>query len=194
MMPRIHDTEFDPSSVPPELEEAILRELDGSEKIAWAGRPMAGRLATAELPACFFALFFTAFAATWMTIAYFAGGGFITGFGLIFVAAGLMGVTAPIRAWYRGSRTSYAVTDRRAIVLEPKIGLGHVSFRVQSYPPGGLHEIYRNERGDGSGDLVFQEVVSFDHKNRRRVSRRGFLAIADVREVERLVRSTLKVD
>jgi hypothetical protein len=52
----------------------------------------------------------------------------------------------------------------------------------------------RTERADGSGDLVFEEDWSRDRHGHRQVRRRGFFAIAGVREVEDLVRKTLKVE
>ena len=52
----------------------------------------------------------------------------------------------------------------------------------------------RIERSDGSGDLVFEEVLTFSSTSegtQSHTTRRGFLSIDKVREIEDLVRQTL---
>ncbi len=46
-------------------------------------------------------------------------------------------------------------------------------------------------RDDGSGDLVFEERTYATSTGGTRIKRMGFLAVADVHEVERLIRSQL---
>src|SRR5438270_640660 len=66
---------------------------------------------------------------------------------------------------------------------------------VSSFTGTDLSNVTRREYSDGSGDLVFQELVSTSrdsHGNLRTNStERGFLAIADVHAVEDLIRQTL---
>ncbi len=195
-MPTLHDPEFDPAVLPPELEQAIRRELAGDEKVAWIGRPRPGSLASAELATFAFGLPFTAFSIFWIAGVAQApkGGAIVALFGLPFLGVGLFILSAPLRAWNRARGTCYLLTDRRAIVREPEFTPAGRSFRIESFGPDTIGTMYRSERRDGSGDLVFREVLEpFGRSGRRtRPRRRGFLAIHDVVAVERLVRSVLK--
>jgi hypothetical protein len=49
----------------------------------------------------------------------------------------------------------------------------------------------RVERGDGAGDLAFEEYVTWGANNCTTAQRHGFLAAPRVRDVEDLVRRTL---
>ncbi len=178
------------SGLPPALEALVRDELAEGEKPAWAGRPRVGRMVLGSLPMFVFGIFFFGFAAFWTGGAYLVGGPMAL-FGLLFLGVGLGMLASPLWAGYKASRTCYALTSRRAITWEPEIGAG---LRVRSYRPEDLRSLVRNQRGDGSGDLIFEEVTSYGHKGRRHVTRRGFLAIDDVRGVENLIRSTLLRD
>jgi hypothetical protein len=85
-------------------------------------------------------------------------------------------------------KTVYALTDRRAIVFEPQL---FRTVQVRSYTAAGLGAMSRVERGDGSGDLVFEEYTTRGSNNTTTTTRRGFLAIANVHQVEGLIRKTL---
>ncbi len=187
-------------SIPHDLESMIHEELAGDEKLSWVGRPRPGRMVAAALPSFLIGACFTAFALFWI---YGASGGLgpprprrgnpaVQGlfplFGIPFVLVGLGMLASPFVAARNARKTCYALTDRRAIVWEG--GLWH-GTRVRSYRPGDLRSMARNQRGDGSGDLIFEEVTTFGNRGRQQTVRRGFLAIEDVREVEGLVRSTL---
>ena len=59
-----------------------------------------------------------------------------------------------------------------------------------------LTNMTRNEYGDGSGDLIFQEHTrtSYSHRHGRHhhyLQQLGFFGIENVRDVERQVRETL---
>jgi len=88
-------------------------------------------------------------------------------------------------------KTCYALTDRRAIIWEPRVG----GVRVRSYRPEQLSQLSRCERSDGSGDLIFEEISTIYGNGRRlHYGRSGFVAIDRVREIEMLVRKTLLHD
>lgn len=120
--------------------------------------------------------------------------------------AGLVGVgllLAPL--WLTRSRqftrshSCYALTNQRALVWEPADG----GLQVHNYPPSRLEALKRIERSDGSGDLIFEEWTvtypvtvtdSAGHSHtemRQGINRRGFLNVAAVREIERLLKQTL---
>jgi hypothetical protein len=76
------------------------------------------------------------------------------------VLIGVGMVMSPYWAYSRAGRSAYALTDRRAILIEV----------------------------DGSGDLVFTQAIRWRSGGRRAPGQVGFLAIADVKRVEDMVR------
>ena len=108
-------------------------------------------------------------------------------FGLIFLAVGLWLLAAPWWLARVAARTVYLLSDQRAVVMAGKL-LGGVT--VQSFDPARLTGITRNERADGTGDLVFEQFVQRRGTGVTTVSR-GFMAIDDVRDVETLIHRTL---
>lgn len=122
-------------------------------------------------------------------------GGLMAPLGLLCVAAGFAAV--PFARWYFATRTGYALTSRRALVY--KAGL--FGPELESYPPLEVANMRRSDSwlSSGSGDLIFRTAtVITTSRNRNGTSsssvRRihyGFLGIAKVGEVERLVRETL---
>ena len=82
-------------------------------------------------------------------------------------------------------RTVYVVTDRRAVVIRGGWG-GNVT--VRSFEPEKLTDLRRDERADGSGDLVFGQDVRFSSRGGRSVVDYGFLAVPNAREAEEYVR------
>ena len=195
------------ASLSPDLDSMVRGELAGDEKLVWVGQPLPGRMTMAAIPISIFGIFFTGFAIVWMVMALaIAGGGMVavTGrpafglgggvfalFGLPFLAVGLGMLTSPIWAGRRALRTCYALTDRRVIVWNPGWFGG---VQVRSYRPQELGSITRNQRGDGSGDLIFREFTTFGPNGRRNVTRDGLMAVENVKEVEALIRSTLLHD
>lgn len=86
----------------------------------------------------------------------------------------------------------YAVTDRRCLVwFREGIAGGYV---IRTYHAEDLGNMYRRERSDGVGDLIFQaQAVALPSDNGSAIQSTreyGFYAIPDVAEVERLVRDT----
>ena len=171
---------------------AIAAELGPGERLVWAGQPRVGRLALPAIPLALFGVVFAGFGGFWITSVnrQLGGDGFAL-FGLPFVFIGLAAMLSPGWFVWAASQTRYAVTDRRVLLLEPRLGLG---VQVRSYEPGALTNIIRTQRGDGSGDLIFEEIRTFDHQGHSRITHRGFKGIANVRQVEELIRSTLLVD
>lgn len=200
---------FGDSRLPEELDARVRSELSAGEQLLWVGQPRPDRFARASIPLVIFGLVFTGFAVFWMAAAsgmLFGGfggpNGAPGGFGLIFSCFPLFGVpfvlvglgmlTSPF--WLRrlARRTCYALTDRRAIVWQARWFGG---VEVRSYGPQDLTRLRRVEHADGSGDLVFEEIVTFGHdRHGHRTSgtrQYGFLAIDGVRQVEELLRKAL---
>ena len=172
----------------------IQGELAPGEKVVLAGRPRIGRAVFQALPFVFLGIPFTVvpLLALGMLSARESLEVFVVLLlGLPFLLVGLLLLSSPIWAARNTSRTRYAITDRRVILCEAQIFSG---LEIRSYPPDALRFIVRNQRGDGSGDLIFEEIRTRNNDGNRRVIRRGFMAIDDVRGVENLLRATLLND
>ena len=144
---------------------------------------------------------FTVLALVWILGAFLLTGNRDMQFAIIFwvlfwwpfIAGGVwLSAMWASRAWLRilARKTVYALTNRRVIVWQPS-WFGRVT--AQSFTASGLNQMFRMERPDGAGDLVFQVPVTAFRANSQ-PERRGFVAIDNVREVEELVRKTLLVD
>lgn len=196
---------FEPYSDPlfsPDLEARVQAELAPGEKVLWVGQPRVRRAMLAGLPIVLFGIPWTAFAVFWVALALGmganakqGGGGFPGGldfcfplFGLPFIVVGLAMITSPYWIRRAAANTCYAVTDRRAILWEPRFR----GMRVRSYMPEQLTRISRTEYSDGSGDLVFEELLAdYRAPNRSPYGRAGFMGIEHVHDVENLIRKTL---
>jgi hypothetical protein len=122
--------------------------------------------------------------------------------GVIGLAILLSPLWAVLSRKRRQARSCYALTTRRALVWEPAADGGGVCLRA--YEPQRLvGALERVERDDGSGDLVFETYTYTYQVNvasvgnppvwepRQGTGQRGFLNVAHVRQVERLLRQTL---
>jgi hypothetical protein len=203
---------FGDSSLPEPLDTRVRSELGEGEQLLWVGQPNPGRQARAAIPLVLFGIPWTAFALFWTAVSSgillggFGGpdggpGMFLAFFacfplcGLPFVVIGLGLLSSPYWLWRRAKKVCYALTDRRAITWEPR-WFGGVA--VRSYGPSQLTKIRRTEYPDGSGDLVFEEIITYgrdsDGYTTTSRQRNGFLSIANVREVEELLRKALRPD
>jgi hypothetical protein len=203
-MPRFDG--FQPSMMEPEweLERLVRSELEPREELLWTGRPRAGRMMLRTLPIVLFAIPWTAFSVFWIAMALSFTVGFggdadapapfrwfslvFPLFGLPFLLIGLGMLSAPWWARRKAKGTCYAVTNRRAIVREPGF---RGSVTVRSYRADELRGVVRTEPSDASGDLVFETEISRQRGQHDRSGRSGFFAIANVRQVEQLIRDTL---
>lgn len=193
------------STLPDELDARVRSELDAGEQLLWVGQPAANRFVLRAIPLALFGIPFTAFAVLWISMASFGAGmgvanagplGFIGVcfplFGVPFILVGLGMLSSPLWAGRRAKRTCYALTDRRAILFEAGM---FRSVEVRSYRPAELTKMFRREKADGGGDLVFEEQIhlrSGGHNSRTlRTQDRGFLGIDNVRKIEELVRKAL---
>jgi hypothetical protein len=191
------------ASLSPEQENRIRAELQQGENLVWAGRPRPDLMMRSAFFLVPFGLVFGGFAAFWIVMASTivgkaanVGGPAVFDFfplcGLPFLLVGLFMVSSPYWLRRKAQRTLYALTNQRALIWEPGF---FGSFTLRNYTAAGLGRMSRTERADGSGDLVFEEFVTYgaNSQGHRTASttRRGFLGINDVRKVEELVRLTL---
>jgi hypothetical protein len=193
--------------LPADLAAQVEAELTRDETLVWLGQPLSSRYARMSIPLVIMGVFFTGFSVFWILMAGGGvwaaqgaaggapGGGILAGLfgcfplcGVPFLLIGLGMIASPWWMRRAARRTCYALTNRRAIIWEPSL-LG--MRQVRSYTASGLGSLSRLERADGSGDLVFEEFRTRDSEGGTHTTRRGFLAIANVREVEELLRKTL---
>ena len=110
----------------------------------------------------------------------------LTVFGIFFLVGGYL-VLSPVWAGRSAQRTAYALTNRRVIVCSQSL----FSLAVQSFTADQLGRMYRKERPDGTGDLIFYESAWQDSEGHRNVRAVGFHALPNVKGVEDLIRASL---
>lgn len=177
--------------IPRHLEDRIDRELETGERIEWMDMPIPRYFTRASTAAFLFGIPWTAFAVFWVFAASgfkvpdFSGGGesLFPLFGLPFVLIGLAMLSSPFWAYRRAFKTVYVITDRRAILYQ-----GGWTRTIRSYPPEKLEEIYRKERRDGSGDVVFDHRTWRGRHGREHTEELGFLSVRNPRQVEQMLK------
>ncbi|PQV64024.1 hypothetical protein B1R32_10749 [Abditibacterium utsteinense] len=171
----------------------VQSELDAGETLLWSGAPSPTSAASRGIVPSIVGVFMTGFALFWMSGAYWVtsqaprgfgppGASLFPLFGLIFVFAGLALVLTPFFNSAKATRTIYAVTDRRLLIIEGE--------NVQSFLPADIERLQR--RGESSGDVIFAREMRRGSKGRRYEVEIGFFGIQNPREVERLIRAHLK--
>ena len=104
--------------------------------------------------------------------------------GVWMIPPGLYLLFWPLRTWRRLKRTSYALTDRNALIIAPDL-LGRKT--TKSFTAENLRLMRVEERPDGTGDVIIA-CPSTWYGLAETV---GFLGIDKARDVEALVRKTL---
>ena len=177
-----------------DVRQIAQREIEAGEEILWADRPNPSRMSTRTLPIMLFGIPFTGFAVFWIVSAYsisnvgpsFGRTGidnFFPLFGIPFVLIGLGMLLSPLFAFHKGTKTVYALTNRRALIIE-----GGSSRSVKSYAFRDMENLERVERADSSGDLIFLRETRRGTKGRTYTEPIGFFGVPDVRAVERTLR------
>jgi hypothetical protein len=174
------------------MQRVLENELRAGERVVWCQQPRPAALAGKSSVTFLFGIPFFAFAVFWTLaasggISKVKGGSFPSWFpilwGGMFVVVGAALLLSPAWAFWRATRTVYAVTDLRAILIV-------ATWRRTIYSFVGQHlvDIHRVEDDAGRGDIVF-------HREARSGNRRdsyydvGFLGIERVREVEDSLRA-----
>jgi len=186
-----------------ELRYRLRAEVSPPEKVCWVGRPRASRLIVNSIPLVLggfilFAVpgFMSAFILTLPTpetpVRRLSPVPFFLVLSVPFLVPGLLMIATPLWAFVEQKRTLYMVTDRRLIVSRPT---WDGKIRTKSFLADDIGPLERVERPDGSGDLLFGLAVEYRRKEGvNGVGRLGFFGIAQVGEVESLIRATLLAD
>ncbi len=173
------------NQLPLSISRLVDAELRTGEQVVWVGQPIPSRFARRSIAFVLFGIPWTAFALFWIAGAsrfkipdFSKGFDFFPLFGIPFVLVGLGMLSSPFWMRRKALKTAYVITDQRAIVL----GAGAFgSTTVRSFDPDRLKDLRRVQKSDGTGDLIFERTWSQGDKQ---ATDHGFLAIANVREVE----------
>jgi hypothetical protein len=158
---------------------------DRGEKVLWWAHPEPLMYAFKKSWQTFlFGIPFFAFAIFWTSKA--SVGGTFALFGIPFLAIGLGMVLSPLWHYFRGTRATYALTDRRAV-----IDIAGFMPRRISVPLSEVEFIDMRARDSGSGDVYFKETISRGSSRSQFVNREGFVAVADAKRVESLLRNAV---
>jgi hypothetical protein len=139
--------------------ERVLRShLAANEKLLWCGRPLSGlRLRASDGYAIPFSLMWAGFAIFWELSVFKTGApAFFKLWGIPFVLVGLYLIIGRffVEAWLR-SRTYYALTNERAIIVTD-----HVGQTVKSLPLRTLSDVMLIERRDRSGSIALGRTAT----------------------------------
>lgn len=191
---------FGGTILPPDLQSRVEAQLDSDERLLWVGQPGNRRVFLRSLPLVLFGAVFAGFSLFWIGMAasiMFAAnqqggfplfGLFMPCFGLPFLLAGLAIMFSPLWLKRMGRKTCYAVTNKRAFIVQPHWFGG---INVRSFDDAALSEMRRTEFDDGSGDLIFEEYYTYGRKGHRQHHEIGFFGIDRVRDVEQLIRRVI---
>ncbi|MCG8693147.1 MAG: hypothetical protein MI806_18245 [Minwuiales bacterium] len=171
--------------MPPEPAGRATAALRPGERLIWSAAANPARMARRRLPFALFGLVVLVFFAAWMNAAAAAGplNPFVA---LPSILAGLALLLWPAIAYLRAGRTTYALTDQRALILcdawPPRsCGYGPADFTTLEVKTG----------RDGLGDVVFrkEDKAMIPHSNsQRNMVSIGFFGVAEPERVAEAVR------
>ena len=105
--------------------------------------------------------------------------------GAIFFVIAFVLLLSPLWRMWRGYRTVYAVTDRRALTV-----VGGPFARRISVPLHQIHSVEVRKRPGNLGDVLFREIV-LQGADTKIAGRDGFITIPNADAVERLLLSSI---
>lgn len=168
------------------LNDAIGRELQPGETVAFVESPEPRFFTTASTAAFVFAIPWTLFALFWIAGAsgfklpeFKNGFDLFPLFGIPFVLIGFAMLSSPIWAYRNAFKTAYVITDRRAITF-----VGGFRTTIRSFFPEDLGGMHRSERSDGSGDVIIGTTTRRDSDGDPHSTHYGFLGVADAKATE----------
>ncbi|MBN1287972.1 MAG: hypothetical protein JXB47_21420 [Anaerolineae bacterium] len=178
--------------------EAGLRQ---DEKLLWTGQPSPYRMMLKDISRMIFGVFWTAVV---LLIISALSGFDADELGSSAIATLLLGILLLIGLWLlatplwnyvKATRTIYALTDQRALIVEQLF-----SPSVKAYTADDIEFIERRERDSNAGDLIFRIerdvswTTSASGRSRMRIREIpvGFFGISGLREVGELMSEVFK--
>jgi|tagenome__1003787_1003787.scaffolds.fasta_scaffold20921008_4 hypothetical protein len=159
--------------------------LEPGERLIWSGRPNADDYAIAKSTASFpFGLLTLVIALIWITTSNQSGVQQLFGFLILTVGLGL--VLSPLWSFFRGSRVTYLLTDRRAV-----IATSGFYPRCTSVALSEMNVVKIELSVKGFGDVIFRESFVPVPDGGNALVRDGFIATAEATRVALLLRSEI---
>ena len=163
-------------------------EMRPRERVIWAERPVSGSGRKTSFRTVGFGLLFAGFAAFWTLVAYAlsrASNGPVDWISYLFPFFGipffLVGITVAFSPLFAGRKTGslvYALSNERILIIR------NTRWRqVRSFDLVGIHDVERNERADGSGDILFRTGSLGKSDAHSLLGTAGLFGVANVRRV-----------
>ena len=173
------------------MNDAIARELQPGETVSFIEMPQPRFFTPTSTGAFLFAIPWTLFALFWVAGAaefklpdFKNGFDFFPLFGVPFILIGFAMLSTPIWAYRNAFKSVYVITDRRAISF-----VGGFRTTIRSFFPDDLDGLYRSERSNGSGDVIFGSTRRWNSENDGQEIFLGFLGVADAKATEDRLRA-----
>ena len=170
-------------NIPDQLEKRVQDELEPGERILWQDMPVPHFFTAPAAVSFLFAIPCIGLTVFFMLGTAHFGGTLFTLLGIPFLLFGLAMLSAPIWVYRKSRKTVYVITERRAIAFE-----GDRLATIRSYTPGQLHNIYRKERKDGTGDVIIVQKEWRDAEGDRQKQEIGFIRIGNAKKVEAMLK------
>jgi hypothetical protein len=182
------------------MEETVLRdrmesELAAGEELRWFGRAIPKRLAwtlqtvSSSLLSLVFLLCSLAWTLFGVLQPVFSSEertfSFFPLIGLVFAAFCAVGALSPYLLYRRGQKTAYAVTNRRAMILQQT---WRGEWELRSFRGDEMNILQRRERSDKSGDVFFREEADLLSQGNKTPKKIGFVACPEVQAAEKYLR------
>lgn len=177
------------TSILPTPLDIAKAEMSGGETLLWAETSLPANARRRVVPISLLGWLFLMLSLAWMSKA--AG----TSIGLVFMGVPIVlgGLGLALLPWWWPKvtrRTVYAISERRLLIIRNLF-----QHKVTSYGPEDIDVIERQERRDGSGDVIFRRETTqklrhhHDPQGKKRFSERevGFFGIPEVRRVEEAI-------
>jgi hypothetical protein len=171
------------------------RLLDPGEKLLWSGKPNPLRYALGKsITAAIFGAFFLSISLLWIYIAAMAGSkssnpsnAYFWLLGIPFLAVGAAMIFSPVWEFYCAIRTTYLVTNKRAIIATS----GIIPHRL-SVPLSRIGTIDARPYADDHGAIIFKEVIVRHSEGGETIHQDGFIAIPELSCVEKILRRAVE--
>lgn len=176
-------------TLPEDLRQLVKQELSEDEKVGWVGQPDPVAYARRSCGGTVIGFMMTGFSLLWIAAAagfkvpnFQRGADFFALLGFPFLLMGILFLFSPVLLRKKAENIVYAITNRRIFLLERGANL-----TVQSLQPSQLHHLTCKERPNGSGHIIFDVVDPNQKSTKGPTEYLAFIAIPDVRTVEKIV-------
>ncbi|MEN9564817.1 MAG: hypothetical protein RLZZ69_13 [Cyanobacteriota bacterium] len=110
---------------------------------------------------------------------------------LSFLFLGFKLLSAPLREREVGRKTAYIVTNKRAISIS-STQKGHLTI-IQSYFPHHLKNLYREEKANGTGNIIIPTRQWKNGELSSNNEKSGFMRVRNLRETEKVLQELAKI-